>query len=95
MMPPSLREQSVFLNSAIDTLYEELAAVKAQRNPRAKQPKLEEYITFLLERIKSLQKQEGDLVQAAMKAHLAGPIAQGWALLSDAEEFLKDYEPGT
>jgi len=38
------------------------------------------------------QKQEGDLVEETIKSYLSGPIARGWAILRDAEEFMEDYE---
>jgi len=92
---PSSREQSIALNAEIDGVYKNLAALVVQRNPVLPDPGLEERIVHLLQYLKMLQKQEGDLIRARLTSHLAGPIARGWTILKHAEKLMEDYGHST
>ena len=80
------------LNSEIDKLYDELARLIASRQPNYTDPKLEEKIQLCFQRLRELQKREGDLVRGMLALRLAGPIAKGGAVLKRAKEVMENYE---
>ena len=91
--PISPQEQSRTLNTEIDTLYQRLAALVGQRDSNPPNPQMEEQITQLFQRLRELQKQEGDLIHAMLASPPSGAIALGLALLENADELRAKYGP--
>ena len=73
------------LNAVIDKIYDELAELVARRSGQADSD-LEKIISICFQRLRELQKQEGDIVRETLKSKLAGPIAAGLDILKRADE---------
>lgn len=88
---PSLEERprQEILNTAIDNIYDELAELVALRTDQPN-PNLESQISFLFQRLRELQEQEGNLIQETVKS-LAAPIVAGLEILKDAEAIRAKY----
>lgn len=78
------------LNAAIDKIYDELAELVARRSDRPDSA-LEKRISICFQRLRELQKQEGDLVREIVKSKLAGSITSGLDILKRAGEIRAKY----
>ncbi len=78
------------LNAAIDKIYDELAELVARRSDRPDSA-LEKRISTCFQRLRELQKQEGDLIRETVKSKLAGSIASGLDILKRADEIRAKY----
>jgi hypothetical protein len=84
------RSQQEVLNATIDKIYDELSELVVRRSSQP-DPTLEKQITSFFQRLRELQKQEGDLVREYTKAKLAGPIAAGLDILKHADQIRARY----
>ena len=78
------------LNVQIDKVYDEIGDLVARRSDQA-DPDLEKRIVSLFQRLRELQRQEGDLVREATRTKLDGPIAAGLDILKRADEIRARY----
>ena len=84
------RSHSDELGSAIDKLYDQLANLVARRSDHPN-PTLEEKISASFQRLRALQKKEGDLIRETIKSEITGPIAAGLNILEQADEIKARY----
>ena len=87
----SNRERSEALNAAIDTIYDQLAALGATRHESYSDARLEGQIAQLLQRLLILQKQEADLIRAMAASTRSRNVETGVAILERAEQLRVKY----
>ena len=87
----SPREQSAALNVEIDEIYDQLAVLVAKRHTGQTDSGLEEQITQLFQRLRMIQKQEGNLIRAMIPSTQTSKVAAGLAILKRVEQLRAKY----